>query len=96
MVIVLSLGIKLSTMPLRNRVTTVANGVLAVSRPRKETPTRDDVAVKIDRTIHRLAGAVAAYRGVSLAEYLSVLLGPIVTKDFYDLPKEHKSEVGKG
>lgn len=61
-------------------------------RPKKETAARDDVTVKIDRTVYRLAGAVAAFRNQTLAEYLTGVLQPIVAKDFDNLSKEHRAE----
>lgn len=46
---------------------------------------RNDVAVKIDADIVRKAKIVAAYKEVSLAQYLSEVLGPTVDRDL----KEH-------
>ena len=43
---------------------------------------RDDIAVKIDRTLAARARFVAELRGVSLAEYLSEAVRPIVDQDF--------------
>lgn len=48
-------------------------------RPRTE---RDDMAVKVDRAIVTRAHYVAKARGISLAEYLSDLLLPLVERDF--------------
>jgi hypothetical protein len=39
---------------------------------------RNDIAVKIDTEVARLAKIVAAYKDVSLAEYISDTLRPIV------------------
>jgi predicted HicB family RNase H-like nuclease len=49
-------------------------------RPAKST--REDVAVKIDKGLKAKAQCVADNRDVSLAEYLSEALRPIVGKDF--------------
>jgi hypothetical protein len=51
---------------------------------------RDDVAVKIDREVVRLAKAVASYRDLSLAEFISETLRPLVVKMFDGLPRERK------
>jgi hypothetical protein len=42
---------------------------------------RTDVSVKMDSDVVRIAKIVAAYRDVSLAEYLSNTLKPIVQGD---------------
>jgi hypothetical protein len=44
-------------------------------------PKRDDEAAKIDREVLRVARAVAALRGITLAEYLSERLRPLVLAD---------------
>ena len=54
---------------------------------------RDDVAVKVDRQVILEAKVVAAFRNVSVAEYLSDLLAPAVSAD---LAKHKKGEVKKG
>lgn len=50
---------------------------------------RNDVPVKMDAEIVRKAKIVAAYRGQSLAEFLSVEMGPIVERL---LMEEHAKE----
>ena len=42
---------------------------------------RDDEPVKIDRAVLSIARIVAAYRGMSVAEYLSERLRPLVAED---------------
>jgi hypothetical protein len=42
---------------------------------------RQDVTVKLDSEVVRIAKIVAAYRGVSVADYLSESLRPIAQKD---------------
>jgi hypothetical protein len=42
---------------------------------------RNDVAVKLDTTVARLARIVAADRGIPIAEYISQTLKPIVERD---------------
>jgi hypothetical protein len=42
---------------------------------------RNDVAVKVDAEVIRVAKIAAAYKGLSLAEYLSQTLRPIVSRD---------------
>ncbi len=46
--------------------------------PRTKRGGRDDEPVKVDRSVLRTARIVAAFRGKSLAEYLSEVLRPIV------------------
>jgi hypothetical protein len=43
---------------------------------------RTDVAVKIDAEVVRQAKVVAAFRGISLAEYLSETSRPAVQRDY--------------
>lgn len=42
---------------------------------------RNDVPVKVDAEVIRVAKIAAAYKGKSLAEYLSDTLRPIVSQD---------------
>jgi hypothetical protein len=49
---------------------------------RPKTSTRDDVVARIDRGVIAKARYVAETRKISLAEYLSEILRPIVAKDF--------------
>jgi hypothetical protein len=46
-----------------------------------EMPPRNDVSVKLDARVARDAKLVATYRGISVAEYISEVLRPIVAKD---------------
>ena len=54
---------------------------------------RNDVSVKLDEEVVRIARLVAEYKETSLAAYLSDLLRPLVTKDLeheqatFKLPK---------
>lgn len=54
--------------------------------PRKKkgdtSPPRNDVPIKVDAEVYRFAKAVAALRSITLAEYVSEILRPIVSKDF--------------
>jgi hypothetical protein len=61
---------------------------------------RQDTAVKVDAEVIRKAKIVAAYKDVSLAEYLSEALRPIVDRDLVDysrrsLEGEAKAPKGK-
>lgn len=47
----------------------------------REVVRRNDVTVKIDAEVARKAKIVAAYRGLSLAEYLSERLARVVDDD---------------
>ncbi len=44
---------------------------------------RQDVTVKVNSEVVRIAKIVAAYRGISVANYLSETLEPIVQKDLH-------------
>ncbi len=48
----------------------------------KESPGRDDKAVKFDRTLADKAGYVCARRGLTLAEYLSEMCRSKIEADF--------------
>ena len=52
---------------------------------------RNDVPVKVDADVIRVAKIAAAYKGISLAEYLSETLRPIVSRD---VESEHAKVVG--
>ena len=52
---------------------------------------RNDVPVKVDADVVRVAKIAAAYKGLSLAEYLSETLRPIV---FRDVESEHAKVAG--
>jgi hypothetical protein len=49
---------------------------------------RNDVSVKIDAEVYRLVRTVAAWRGVSVAEYLSEIVAPVVRKDLKKMNRE--------
>ncbi len=52
-----------------------------VPKPKPDKPKRDDISVKVDKEVIRLARTIAAFRDLNLAEYLSETLRPIVTRD---------------
>jgi hypothetical protein len=43
---------------------------------------RNDISVKLDAQVTRKAKLVATNRGITLAEYLSELLKPLVARDY--------------
>jgi hypothetical protein len=49
--------------------------------PTVAKPKRNDEVAKIDSEVLRIARAVAALRGITLAEYLSERLRPLVLSD---------------
>jgi hypothetical protein len=59
-----------------------------MAKKRAEKGKRDDVAVKIDRTLGDKAKFVASRKGSTMAEYLSELLRGPVEKDFDRAVKE--------
>jgi hypothetical protein len=50
---------------------------------------RNDVAVKIDADVARVAKIVASFKDISLAEYLTETLRPVVERDL----REHSRRV---
>jgi hypothetical protein len=54
---------------------------------RAEEVARNDVAVKLDAEVVRVARIVAAYRNIPMAEYLSEILRPIVNRDLEEEAK---------
>jgi hypothetical protein len=56
---------------------------------------RNDVPVKIDAEVARLARIVAAYEDTSLAEYISERLRPLVQKDLDKHQRQNKIETDK-
>ena len=57
---------------------------------------RRDTAVKLDADIAFKAKIVASFEGVSLAEYLSALLKPIIDREYTaKIQQAAKKEVGK-
>lgn len=57
-----------------------------------EKEKRTDVSVKIDAGIQRKAKMIAAYRDITIAEYLSQLLEGPVNEDYKQLHKDMKDE----
>jgi hypothetical protein len=49
---------------------------------------RDDVAVKIDRTLAHKAKPIASRRGMTLAEYLSEANRPMIEREFAKVVRE--------
>jgi len=54
---------------------------------RPPTSERDDIVVKMDRAVAADARWIAEKRAMSLAEYLTEALRPIVAKDFQQATK---------
>jgi hypothetical protein len=50
----------------------------------REMTRRNDAAVKIDAELVRKAKVVASFKDMSLAEYLSEVLRPIIDRDLRD------------
>lgn len=61
---------------------TIGHGGKRVRAGRPRTSTRDDVAVKLDRGVAVRARFVANVRGISLAEYLTEAIRPLVDRNF--------------
>jgi hypothetical protein len=65
---------------------------VAKRRGRPKSSERDDVTVRLDRLIARRAKAVADYRGITLAEFLSELARGPVDREFAKMVREMQSE----
>lgn len=65
-------------------------------RTSPEKGKRDDVAVKIDRTLADKAKLVASRRGSTLAEYLTELNRAAIERDFAKVIRDMGAEGGKG
>lgn len=57
---------------------------------RPPTSDRNDIVVKLDRAVAAQARYIAETRDISMAEYLTAVLAPIVAKDF-----QHATKGGK-
>jgi hypothetical protein len=53
---------------------------------------RNDISVKIEAAIYRRAKMVAAYRDITLAEYLSALLEKPVDRDYQKLTEQMSAD----
>jgi hypothetical protein len=56
---------------------------------------RNDLAVKLDADVAKKAKHVAINRGITLAEYLSELVRPLVERDFKDEMSKMLSDASK-
>lgn len=65
---------------------------VAKRKPAGDKPKRDDVAIKMDRIVAEKAKFIAKRRGVTLAEFVTESMRPIVDREF---PKAMK-ELGGG
>ena len=67
---------------------------LATTEPPKPMakPKRNDVPVKMDAEVVRVARIVAAYQGVTLAEYISERLRPLAKADLAKHQRESRKE----
>ncbi len=62
-------------------------------RPKK--PGGEGSQVRIDRDLAKMARAVATHNGVQIADYLSGLLRPTITKDYRKMLQELDTEAGE-
>jgi hypothetical protein len=59
-----------------------------MARVKGKKSVRDDVAVKVDRTIVGKARLIATHRGISVAELLSEILGTPIDKAYAQMLRE--------
>lgn len=64
------------------------------SPPKMARQRRDDTSVKIASSVYRRAKLVASFRGITLAEYLSELLGKLVERDYQRMLDEAQKQSG--
>jgi hypothetical protein len=57
---------------------------------------KPDISVKIDPDVYRMVKTVAAWKDLNVAEYLSMIVEPIVRKDMAKMTKEASREVERG
>ena len=62
--------------------------------PKRAGKKRDDVAVKVDRTLADKAKLIASRRGITMAEYLTDLIRGPIERDFVKTIKD-MTEGGK-
>ena len=65
---------------------------MAVATVRREMARRDDTAVKIDSKVAQKAKVIAASKDMSLAEYLTILLEPLVERDLREFARKALDE----
>lgn len=74
----------------------MATGLLEQPMAKKtDLPKRNDSPVKIDTVVLIEARIAAAYKGLSLAEYLSETLRPIVARDIEEQHAQRAKSAGK-
>jgi hypothetical protein len=57
-----------------------------MGRPR--TSVRQDVSIKFDKTLARMARLIAEGQGISMAEYLTELTRPMISRDYARLMRD--------
>jgi hypothetical protein len=66
----------------------VATEEVKVGRPKGKRTERDDVSVKLDRAVASKAKILAGDRGITLAELLTEMLGPLIDKAYLQLMRK--------
>jgi hypothetical protein len=73
--------------------------VIAIAEPRgmakkmgRPKGDRDDVSVRLDRALAKMAKAITTANGGSVAEYLSDMVGPTIRQDYVKLLRESDLE----
>lgn len=61
-------------------------------KPKTEGVKRDDTTMKVDRVVAEDARIAASYKGISLSEYVSEVLRPIVQRD---IDEGHRKRAAK-
>lgn len=60
---------------------------VATPMSRTDKPKRDDMPAKIERAILQKAKVICAVRGITMAEFLSDLLRPLVDREYHKTVK---------
>ena len=56
--------------------------------PGIEEMARDDISVRISKKVYRLVKAVASFKGMTVADYLSQVVQPIAERDWKKINRE--------
>jgi len=75
--------------------TRIREDAMAKKAGRPKKPGGEGSQVRIDRDLAKMARAVANHRGIQIADYLSGLLRPTITKDYRKMLQDLDNEAGE-
>lgn len=74
----------------------VAESSKMAKKPKPEGVKRDDTTMKVDRFVAERARIAASFKGLSLSEYVSEILRPIVNRDIQEGYRKMEATDRKG